>query len=288
MVGGKPFNTEHKLNGYSHIKPIKQKRHALGPNRSTTACKEVEELMKAGILRRVKNQMGVIEDRGYKDFSDQIGRNLEAYVDDMVIRSTSEEVMLQDIHETLEKTWSINMKLNLKKCSFGVKEGPFLGHLITKQVIRAKPSKVKAVTDLEQPKTLKDIQSLTRKLEGHQERSAKGLLGQNTLRRRQKESNMEYETKLENTNLSSAWKLYTDEASSSDGSGAGIMLINPEGKEYTVTISAVDGNRKVGNLRRLPADGKPNKGSLRSQAANNQGVLEKDKRGSEKFQQLYD
>ncbi|GKB18524.1 hypothetical protein Tco_0852447 [Tanacetum coccineum] len=99
---------------------------------------------------------------------------------------------------------------------------------------------------------------------------------------------MEYETKLENTNLSSAWKLYTDEASSSDGSGAGIMLINPEGKEYTVTISAVDGNRKVGNLRRLPADGKPNKGSLRSQAANNQGVLEKDKRGSEKFQQLYD
>ncbi|GJY61761.1 reverse transcriptase domain-containing protein [Tanacetum coccineum] len=44
---------------------------------------------------------------------------------------------------------------------------------------------------------------------------------------------MEYETMLENTNLRSAWKLYTDGASSSDGSGAGIMLINPKGKEYT-------------------------------------------------------
>ncbi|GJV04480.1 hypothetical protein Tco_1338049 [Tanacetum coccineum] len=56
------------------------------------------------------------------------------------------------------------MKLNLKKCSFGVEEGPFLGHLITKQGIKANPSKVKAVTDLDQPRTLKDIQSLNGKL----------------------------------------------------------------------------------------------------------------------------
>ncbi|GKE39450.1 hypothetical protein Tco_1462855, partial [Tanacetum coccineum] len=56
MVGGKPFNTEHKLNKYKHIKSIKQKKRGLGPDRSQAACKEVEELIKAGILRRVKNQ----------------------------------------------------------------------------------------------------------------------------------------------------------------------------------------------------------------------------------------
>ncbi|GJY10498.1 hypothetical protein Tco_0378683 [Tanacetum coccineum] len=56
------------------------------------------------------------------------------------------------------------MKLNPKKCSFSVEEGPFLGHLITKHGIKANPSKVKAVTDLDQPRTLKDIQSLNRKL----------------------------------------------------------------------------------------------------------------------------
>ncbi|GKA88063.1 reverse transcriptase domain-containing protein [Tanacetum coccineum] len=50
MVKGKPFNTEQKLNEYSHVKPIKQKRRGLGPDRSIAACKEVEELMKAGIL----------------------------------------------------------------------------------------------------------------------------------------------------------------------------------------------------------------------------------------------
>ncbi|GKA42158.1 hypothetical protein Tco_0734818 [Tanacetum coccineum] len=56
------------------------------------------------------------------------------------------------------------MKLNPKKCSFGVEEGPFLGHVITKQGIKANPSKVKAVTDLDQPSTLKDILSLNGKL----------------------------------------------------------------------------------------------------------------------------
>ncbi|GJZ18207.1 reverse transcriptase domain-containing protein [Tanacetum coccineum] len=56
------------------------------------------------------------------------------------------------------------MKLNPKKCSFSIEECPFLGHLITKQGIRANPSKVKAITDVEQPKTLKDIQSLNEKI----------------------------------------------------------------------------------------------------------------------------
>ncbi|GJV89168.1 reverse transcriptase domain-containing protein [Tanacetum coccineum] len=99
-----------------------------------------------------------------KDFSKQIGRNLKAYVDEMVIKSTFEEGMLGDIQETFERFRSINMKLNPKKCSFGVEEGPFLGHLITKQGIKANPSKIKAVTELEQPQALKDIQSLNGKL----------------------------------------------------------------------------------------------------------------------------
>ncbi|GJS59125.1 hypothetical protein Tco_0653909 [Tanacetum coccineum] len=178
----------------NHIKPIKQKRQSLGPDRSTSARKEVEELTRAGILREAAHQTwvanpvmvkksdggwriaswtltkattrskwqkktktrqhssqekestatercpSVIKNTGAKYqrlvdkvFNEQIGRNLEAYVDDMVIKSTSEEDMLTDIKETFQRFRSINMKL--KKCSFGVKEGPFLGHLITKQGI---------------------------------------------------------------------------------------------------------------------------------------------------------
>ncbi|GJX80160.1 reverse transcriptase domain-containing protein [Tanacetum coccineum] len=55
-VDGKPFNTEQKLNEYSHIKPVKQKRRSLGPDHSTAACKEVEELTRAGILREATHQ----------------------------------------------------------------------------------------------------------------------------------------------------------------------------------------------------------------------------------------
>ncbi|GJV66553.1 reverse transcriptase domain-containing protein [Tanacetum coccineum] len=59
MVKGKPFNMEHKLNEYNHIKPIKQNKRGLGPDRNMAACKEIEELTKAGILRKVKHQTWV-------------------------------------------------------------------------------------------------------------------------------------------------------------------------------------------------------------------------------------
>nr|GEW00614.1 reverse transcriptase domain-containing protein [Tanacetum cinerariifolium] len=49
-VDGKPFNMEQKLNGYSHINPIKQKRQSLGPDRSTTTRKEVKELTRVESL----------------------------------------------------------------------------------------------------------------------------------------------------------------------------------------------------------------------------------------------
>nr|GEV35372.1 hypothetical protein [Tanacetum cinerariifolium] len=60
MVNGKPFNTEHKLNEYRHIKPIKHIRRSLCPDRRTIACKEVEELTRARILRRPHIRHGLL------------------------------------------------------------------------------------------------------------------------------------------------------------------------------------------------------------------------------------
>ncbi|GKF36116.1 hypothetical protein Tco_0112874 [Tanacetum coccineum] len=59
MVEGKPFNTEHKLNEYNHVKPIKQNKRGLGPNRNMAVCKETKELTKVGILQKVKHQTWV-------------------------------------------------------------------------------------------------------------------------------------------------------------------------------------------------------------------------------------
>ncbi|GKD40789.1 hypothetical protein Tco_1260996, partial [Tanacetum coccineum] len=59
MVGGQPFNTEHKLNEYKHIELVKQKKRALTLERNESSSKEVDELTKAGILREFKYQTWV-------------------------------------------------------------------------------------------------------------------------------------------------------------------------------------------------------------------------------------
>ncbi|GJV67419.1 hypothetical protein Tco_1482928 [Tanacetum coccineum] len=59
MVGGKPFNTEHKLNEYKHIEPVKQKKRTLALEQNEASCKEVDELTKSRILREVKYQTWV-------------------------------------------------------------------------------------------------------------------------------------------------------------------------------------------------------------------------------------
>ncbi|GJY51082.1 reverse transcriptase domain-containing protein [Tanacetum coccineum] len=97
-------------------------------------------------------------------FEGQIGRNLEAYVDDMVIKSKTEPEMIKDVEETLLKLKKVNMKLNPKKCSFGMEEGKFLGYIVTSERIRANPEKAKAVVNMPSPSNLKQMQRLSGKL----------------------------------------------------------------------------------------------------------------------------
>nr|XP_043638079.1 uncharacterized protein LOC122609083 [Erigeron canadensis] len=99
-----------------------------------------------------------------KAFKDKIGRNVEAYVDDIVIKSQAEEIMLADVQETFDTLRSINMKLNPSKCSFGMEEGKFLGHIVTPKGIKANPKKIQAVIDMASPRTKKQVQSLNGKL----------------------------------------------------------------------------------------------------------------------------
>ncbi|KAK9050039.1 hypothetical protein SSX86_030992 [Deinandra increscens subsp. villosa] len=99
-----------------------------------------------------------------KTFQAQVGRNLEAYVDDVVIKSCEEKDMIEDIEETFGNLRRINMKLNPKKCSFAMEEGKFLGVLVNNNGIQAHPGKVKAVLEMSPPKTLKDIQTLNGRL----------------------------------------------------------------------------------------------------------------------------
>nr|GEZ78410.1 reverse transcriptase domain-containing protein [Tanacetum cinerariifolium] len=91
-----------------------------------------------------------------KAFDNQIGRNIEVYVEDLVIKSHTEAEMLRDIGETFRMLRKINMKLNPKKCTFGAVEGMFLGYMITLERIKPCPDKTKVVLQLLSSRTIKE------------------------------------------------------------------------------------------------------------------------------------
>jgi hypothetical protein len=95
-----------------------------------------------------------------KMFARQIGRTMEVYLDDMLVKS----VKAADQEEMFLILREYRMKLNPSKCAFGVSSGKFLGFLVSQRGIEANPEKIKALLDMESPKTIKDIQRLTRRV----------------------------------------------------------------------------------------------------------------------------
>nr|GEU40504.1 reverse transcriptase domain-containing protein [Tanacetum cinerariifolium] len=99
-----------------------------------------------------------------KAFDKKIGRMLEIYVDDLVIKSHTETELLRDIEKTFYTLRKINMKLDPKKCTFGAAEGMFLGYMINPEGIKPCPDKTEAMLQLPSPRTIKEVQSLNGKL----------------------------------------------------------------------------------------------------------------------------
>ncbi|KAI3829028.1 hypothetical protein L1987_03142 [Smallanthus sonchifolius] len=97
-------------------------------------------------------------------FTKQIGKNLEVYIADLVIKSKTEAGMIKDVEETFKTLHGAGMKLNPKKCSFEVADGKFLGVMVTKEGIRPNPEKVEAITKMSSTRTLKEVQRLNGRL----------------------------------------------------------------------------------------------------------------------------
>ncbi|GJW84228.1 reverse transcriptase domain-containing protein [Tanacetum coccineum] len=136
---------EHRLNIREGCFPIRQKKRGQAPERNKAIYEEVEKLVDAGIMK-------------------EIGQNLEVYVDDLVIKSRTEEEVIRDIEEMFKTLREINMKLNPQKCAFGMREGTFLGYKVDTHGLRVCPEKVGAVLSLPSLKCLKDVQKLNEKL----------------------------------------------------------------------------------------------------------------------------
>ncbi|GKV06415.1 hypothetical protein SLEP1_g18313 [Rubroshorea leprosula] len=94
-------------------------------------------------------------------FRAQIGRNLEVYVGDIVVKSLKVEDHLTDLDETFNNLRKNRMRLNPAKCIFGVESGKFLGFMVSQRGIEVNPEKIRAIAEMEPPKSVKDIQRLT-------------------------------------------------------------------------------------------------------------------------------
>ena len=99
-----------------------------------------------------------------KMFARQLGKNVQVYVDDMLVKSVRESDHLSDLQETFDTLRSYNMKLNPSKCAFGVTAGKFLGFMVSQRGIEVNPEKVRAIMELEPSKIVKVVQSLNGKV----------------------------------------------------------------------------------------------------------------------------
>ncbi|KAL0448681.1 UNVERIFIED_CONTAM: hypothetical protein Slati_1424500 [Sesamum latifolium] len=93
-------------------------------------------------------------------FQKQIGRNMEVYIDDMLVKSQKREHHVEDLAECFGILRKFDMKLNPSKCTFRVPGGKFLGFIVFQRGIEANPEKIEAIIKMQSPNTIKEVQKL--------------------------------------------------------------------------------------------------------------------------------
>ncbi|RVW67697.1 Retrovirus-related Pol polyprotein from transposon 17.6 [Vitis vinifera] len=99
-----------------------------------------------------------------KIFKPLIGRSVEVYIDDIVVKSKTREQHILHLQEVFYLLRKYDMKLNPSKCAFGVSAGKFLGFMVSQRGIEVSPDQVKAVMETPPPRNKKELQRLTGKL----------------------------------------------------------------------------------------------------------------------------
>ena len=72
-------------------------------------------------------------------FESLLGKNIEIYIDDMVVSEQSGFRASGDLRVIFEILRSYKLRLNASKCSFGVGSGKFLGYMVTHKGIEVNP-----------------------------------------------------------------------------------------------------------------------------------------------------
>ena len=87
-----------------------------------------------------------------------MGRNIDAYIEDIVMKTRKGRDLIRDLQETFDNLRKISLKLNPAKCTFGVPTGKLLGYQVSHHGIEVNPDKIKAIEAIQVPRRIKDVQ----------------------------------------------------------------------------------------------------------------------------------
>ena len=90
-------------------------------------------------------------------FHDMMHRDVEVYVDDMVVKSRDRADHLAALHRFFERIRQFRLRLNPKKCTFGVTSGKLFGHIVSERGIEVDPENIKAILDMPALRNKKEI-----------------------------------------------------------------------------------------------------------------------------------
>ena len=90
-------------------------------------------------------------------FEPQLGKVIEVYIDDMVVKSKMVSEHVKDLEIIFDILREHKLWLNASKCSFGVGSGKFLGNMVTHRGIEVSPDQIKAINNLQAPRNPKEI-----------------------------------------------------------------------------------------------------------------------------------
>ncbi|GKE57039.1 hypothetical protein Tco_1496224 [Tanacetum coccineum] len=172
--------------------------------------------------KELKNSAATLQRMMEEVLADQKGRNVEIYLEEIVIKRKSELDLVQDVKETLRKLKRVNIKIDPVTSSFRVKEGRFLGFMVTQEGVRSDPEKVQIRFETTKGsgwtnEAKKALQRIKRKLNKLQTLAVPKEGEIMRLCLRQKDETISRET-IEK------------------GSGVGIILVNPKEKMYAYAI----------------------------------------------------
>jgi hypothetical protein len=102
---------------------------------------------------RLKNGRDTYQKCVHTVLEGQIGWNVEAYIDDIVVKSEKHGNLLDDLKETFDNLRKFKMMINPKKCVFGMSSGKLLGYMVSSRGIDVNPKKVEVIEKLQPPQT---------------------------------------------------------------------------------------------------------------------------------------